>query len=214
MKIRKISALVTDAQQVPALLDSNHIRFQQIGCVNWETYPYKPAVFFRIAHTGKTILLHYRVTERSVRAKYTEDNSMVCRDSCVEFFLMPANDGIYYNIECNCAGVLKLAAGINRYERETASLELLKEVKRWSSLPITPFEEKYEETAWEIAIIIPCSAFFKHTFSFLDGMSARGNFYKCGDELQTPHFLSWQPIHLPSPDFHSPSFFSPLEFEF
>ena len=35
----------------------------------------------------------------------------------------------------------------------------------------------------------------------LDGMSIRANFYKCGDELQKPHFLSWNPIKIEKPDF-------------
>lgn len=108
MKIRKISAVAASARQVPALLDSHGIGLQSIGCVNWDAYPYKPSVLFRIAHTGASILLHYKVTESSVRAKYAEDNSTVCKDSCVEFFFMPTHDGIYYNIECNCAGVLKI----------------------------------------------------------------------------------------------------------
>lgn len=213
MKIRKILAVAAGARQVPVLLDSHGIGFQSIGCMNWDDYPYKPSVLFRIAHTGASILLHYKVTESSVRAKYAEDNSTVCKDSCVEFFFMPAHDGIYYNIECNCAGVLKLAVGMNRHERETASSEVLKEVKRWSSLPAAPFSEQYGEISWEMAIVVPCAAFFKHTFLLLDGMSASGNFYKCGDELRTPHFLSWQPVLLPAPDFHAPLFFGLLEFE-
>ena len=41
----------------------------------------------------------------------------------------------------------------------------------------------------------------------------KANFYKCGDELQTPHFLSWNPIQIEQPDFHRPDFFGTLEFE-
>jgi hypothetical protein len=41
----------------------------------------------------------------------------------------------------------------------------------------------------------------------------KANFYKCGDELQTPHFLSWNPIEIDQPDFHRPDFFGTLEFE-
>ncbi|WP_350005689.1 carbohydrate-binding family 9-like protein, partial [Phocaeicola dorei] len=47
----------------------------------------------------------------------------------------------------------------------------------------------------------------------LDGMVVRANFYKCGDELQKPHFLSWSPIKIEKPDFHRPDFFGLLEFE-
>ncbi len=41
----------------------------------------------------------------------------------------------------------------------------------------------------------------------------KANFYKCGDELQTPHFLSWNPIEIEKPDFHRPDFFGTLRFE-
>jgi len=47
----------------------------------------------------------------------------------------------------------------------------------------------------------------------LNGKTMRANFYKCGDKLQTPHFLSWAPIDLPKPKFHCPEFFGELVFE-
>ena len=48
---------------VPSLLDGNGIEFQPLDVVNWKDYPYKPEVSFRIAHTGREILLHYKVKE-------------------------------------------------------------------------------------------------------------------------------------------------------
>ena len=39
------------------------------------------------------------------------------------------------------------------------------------------------------------------------------NLYKCGDNLSHPHFLSWQPIDTPQPDFHRPEFFAAGKFE-
>ena len=47
----------------------------------------------------------------------------------------------------------------------------------------------------------------------LDGRDMRANFYKCGDKLTTPHFLSWNKIDLPSPCFHCPPFFGQIHFE-
>ena len=40
--------------------------------------------------------------------------------------------------------------------------------------------------------------------------SIRANFYKCADKSAHPHFLSWSPIDVPSPDFHRPEFFGEL----
>ena len=98
MKVKKISAANVEACSLPKLFDEEKIDFQPIQCVNWAEYPYKPKVNFRIAHTQNSILLHFKVKEESVRAKYGEDNGSVWTDSCVEFFSIPAGDGIYYNI--------------------------------------------------------------------------------------------------------------------
>ena len=62
------------AVQVPTILNEAGIAFQPIDKLNWSEYPYKPKVEFRIAHTGHSLLLHYRVTEQSVRAVAESDN--------------------------------------------------------------------------------------------------------------------------------------------
>lgn len=213
MKVKKITAQVQDAQAIPELFDKENISFQPIETVNWQEYPYKPHAAFRIAHTNDAILIHYKVTENSVRAKYGKDNGSVWTDSCVEFFSIPAGDGIYYNLECNCIGTILLASGPQRNDREHASQEVLDKVLRWASLGCHPFEEKVGECTWEVALAIPYEVFFKHAITALDGETVKANFYKCGDELQTPHFLSWNPIRIEQPDFHRPDFFGVLEFE-
>jgi hypothetical protein len=77
----------------------------------------------------------------------------------------------------------------------------------------TLLQGNVDDTTWEVALIIPYAAFFKHQIQSLDGKEIKANFYKCGDELQTPHFLSWNPIKIEKPDFHRPDFFGTLEFE-
>lgn len=79
-------------------------------------------------------------------------------------------------------------------------------VQRWSSLGNQPFAERVEETDWEVALIIPYAVFFKHQIESLDGKEIKANFYKCGDELQTPHFLSWNPIEIDQPISIAPIF--------
>lgn len=200
-------------EAVPALLDENNIAFHPIGVVNWKEYPYKPEVSFRIAHTGKEILLHYKVKEASVRAVADKDNGRVWEDACVEFFVSPDGDNTYYNFECNCIGKLLIQGGVVNKPRPTASPEVLAMVKRWSSLGSEPFEERIGECSWELTMVIPVTAFFKHSLHSLSGKKMKGNFYKCGDKLQTPHFLSWSPINLERPMFHCPRFFGMLSFE-
>lgn len=213
MKVKKISAANVDVDALSGLLDEEKIDFQPIDCVNWEEYPYKPKVRFRLAHTDNSVLLHFKVKEASVRAAFGEDDGSVWTDSCVEFFSIPAGDGIYYNIECNCIGTILIGAGAFRNGRERAPKEITSLVKRWSSLGCKPFQERVEPTDWEVALIIPYTAFFKHQITSLDGKEIKANFYKCGDELQMPHFLSWNPIKIEKPDFHRPDFFGTLNFE-
>jgi len=168
---------------------------------------------FRIAHTTDSILLHYKVSEESVRAVADTDNGRVWEDSCMEFFAMPKDDDIYYNVECNCAGTLLLGAGNGRHDRAKAARETLQSVQRWASLGRKPFGEKPFGDVWEVALVLPYKAFFMHDIASLDGQTIRANFYKCGDLLSKPHFLSWNPIHLEKPDFHCPGFFGTLRFE-
>ena len=134
MKVKKISAANVEACSLPKLFDEEKIDFQSIQCVNWAEYPYKPKVNFRIAHTQNSILLHFKVKEESVRAKYGEDNGSVWTDSCVEFFSIPAGDGIYYNIECNSIGTILVGAAPVRNNREHAPKEVTALVHRWSRL--------------------------------------------------------------------------------
>ena len=198
---------------MPELLDYNKISFQSVDCVNWSSFPYRPEVSFRMVHTNDAILLHFKVTEESVRALYSQDNDPVWTDSCVEFFSIPGGDSIYYNIECNCIGTILIVAGVERENRVRANEDITRLVKRWSTLGNTPFEERVGEVSWEIALIIPHQVFFLHQIASLDGKTVAANFYKCGSELQTRHYLSWNPIQTVKPDFHCPQYFGRLFFE-
>lgn len=212
--VPKIACSMEEAFAVPDTMDSYGLEFETIENINWpENYPYRPEVKFRIAHTGIGILLHFQVTEESVRAVAGEDGGRVWEDSCVEFFLSPEGNDHYYNFECNCIGNLWLHGGEKDTERIEASEDVFRSIKRWSSLGMTPFEEQVGERTWEVALTIPVSALFNHSIMNLSGKLMRANFYKCGDLLQTPHFLSWNPIDLPEPNFHCPEFFGKLDFE-
>ena len=160
------------AVQVPTILNEAGIAFQPIDELNWSEYPYKPKVEFRIAHTGHSLLLHYRVTEQSVRAVAESDNGRVWEDACCEFFIQPnLQEPVYYNFECNCAGTLLLNCG-KVGDRHPAPKEVLASIDRWSSLGREPFEERIGECSWELALVIPASALFNDTIT--DSISADG----------------------------------------
>lgn len=214
MIVKRLPEKHYEASRLPALLDGEDIPFGQIDCVNWvDGYPYAPKVGFRIAHAGDRILLHYRVEEGSVASMAGHDNGRVWEDSCCEFFSVPAADGLYYNMECNCTGTLLIGSGAEREGRTLAPEEVLRSVDRWSSLGSRPFKERVGKVRWELALVIPVSAYFRSQVGSLSGQVFKANFYKCGDKLERPHFLSWNPINITKPDFHRPDFFGELRFE-
>lgn len=199
---------------VPELMQAEGIAYTEIAQVNWpEPYPYKPKVEFAAAHTGDALLLHYRVEEQSVRAVARQDHEHIWEDTCVEFFIMPAEDNIYYNVECNCTGKLLVAAGKDRAERCPAPVKVMQGIDRWASLGTVPFDTRTEPTKWELALRLPISTFFLHSLCSLVGLRAKGNVYKCGDCLPARHFVSWNPIVADAPDFHRPESFGQMFFE-
>ncbi len=199
-------------------------------------YSYKPDVHFMAFYTDSGIILKYSVIEKSIRAVYGGDNEPVYEDSCVEFFFSPGDDKNYFNFEFNCIGTLLAQYGSSRQERNFIDTELLESVKRYSTLGEEVFPERKWETGkeeadvskdsqppridgfeWELTVTIPFSLIF--SVSNFDGgiealrkIGGRGNFYKCGDKLETPHYLSWSMINTPHPDFHRPEFFGEIVF--
>ena len=43
---------------------------------------------------------------------------------------------------------------------------------------------------------------FVPEFALKPGVEIRANCYKCGDLTPKPHYLSWNPVVNPTPDFH------------
>ena len=211
--IKKISGMGVSAQEIPAFLGKDGIVYNKVENVNWpKEFPYCPKMEFGVAYTDDAILVHYRVEEQSVRAVAQHDNDNVWEDSCAEFFISPAGDGLYYNVECNCAGTLLVGVGEGRNNRELAAPEITKLIDRWTTLGRTPFDTREQPAKWELALRIPFAVFFRHNITSLDGLTLKGNFYKCGDKLPVPHFISWSPIGTPQPDFHCPQYFGELKF--
>lgn len=212
--IPKLNQVVASAINIPAVLSAAGISYTSISNVNWPNeFPYKPKVEFAAAHTGDALLLHYRVEEQSVRAVAVKDHEHIWEDACVEFFVMPVEaDELYYNIECNCTGKLIVAVGEGRDGRKPAPAEVMRKIDRWASLGTEPFDVRNEPTKWEVALRVPITTFFKHKFESFEGLVAKGNVYKCGDNLPVPHFISWSPIKTENPDFHRPEFFGQMIF--
>ena len=184
-----------------------------IAVVNWpEVYDYAPYAAFSAAHNGRELFLKYYAREDYSRALEGVDGRPVCNDSCVEFFASFDETG-YYNFEFNAVGTAYLAFRKERPDAVRATQAVYDRIERVASFGREPFDEVEKAGEWTLTVGIPARAFYKHTFGELSGVQARANFYKCGDRLTRPHYLSWNPIPTDKPQFHAPRHFAQIEFE-
>lgn len=180
-----------------------------IASVNWpDAFPYAPEVKLSVAHTADRLLVRFDVTEDNPKAVTTENNGPVWEDSCCEFFVsIPGQPG-YFNFETNCIGAGLAAKRTSREDCVHFDDEKMAKVIRRSTLGCQPLDIK-ETTAWALELEVPFEVLG------LDGCPEclNANFYKCGDKTDKPHYISWNRIDNPKPNFHLPEFFGTLVLE-
>jgi hypothetical protein len=198
-------------EEISDLLDRQK-KMLAIDTINWPEYSYKPDVNLAVAYSDSEIFLRYYVSEDYFKAEMTEPNQNVYEDSCVEFFVSPAGDGIYYNFEFNGIGTCLLGTGTGRHDSRRADPEIISRIRRLSSVGNKPVPERAGKFEWTLTVAISFRAFFHHDINDLKGKIFSANFYKCGDGLKVPHYVTWNPIGTQSPDFHRPEFFGTIKF--
>lgn len=182
-----------------------------IGEVCWpDRFPYHPDTSFAIARSRTHIAVLYHVRCLDLRAMALEDNGPVWEDSCCEFFASDPHDGTYYNFEMNCIGTLLGAKRRNREDCTHYPPERLADVTRYSTLARKQRDLSGKIFGWSVGMAVPLEMIGIDP-SHLPS-SIRANFYKCADKTAHPHFLAWNRVGSPTPDFHRPDFFGELLF--
>lgn len=211
---KRIDDAQIDAADIPQIFKTEGIEYNTVSTLNWpEKYPYLPAVSFAVAHNGKNLLIHYRVTEKRTLGTMVNDLDPVYQESCCEFFCMNEGDSLYYNIESNCLGSILMQCGSGRDNRIVSSVGNLQGVDRWASLGRESIGLMAQETHWVLALVVPVAAFWRHDYATLSGKTFLANVYNClgsGDDRQ---YVTWNPIDTPNPDFHRPECFRRLYFQ-
>ena len=183
---------------------------------------HRPITQAKLLHDGEHLHVLFRVQDRYVRCVHTAYQSLVSRDSCVEFFLQPDPQRGYFNFELNCGGTMLLYYIEDPTRTETSLFrkytpvpqELARTVRVWHSLPPVIEPEISDQVDWTLGCAVPLSLFE----SFVGASRAkttrpwRGNFFKCGDDTSRPHWASWSPIG-EILRFHQPDRFGALSFE-
>ena len=207
----ELKSAYPDLTEISKWMDERNER-HRIDTINWKNFNYKPEAEFAIAYSDHEIFLKYFIKENYFKAEKTETNQAVYEDSCVEFFVSPEDDGIYYNLEFNGIGTCLMGTGTSRENSRRANPEIVSKIRRFSSVGEKPASEKVGKFEWTITAAIPFGVFFYHKIKELEGKSFRANFYKCGDKLTVPHYLTWNPVGTKKPDFHQPDYFGLLKF--
>lgn len=180
---------------------------------------HRPETLAKLVYDSSGIFGIFRVTDRYVRCVNTGYTAPVCKDSCVEFFLLPKTGGGYFNFEFNCGGAL-LASYITDPERTVQGFKAwtalserdCRQVLVFHSLPEIVDPEIAEPMVWCIEFFIPFSLLSEYAgpLGHVRGSAWRANFYKCGDETSHPHWASWTP--LTAKNFHLPDCFGIIRF--
>ena len=158
----------------------------------------------RIHHDGRSLFVALAAREKNIRAEYISPGSPVYEDSCMEFFFMPEGEDNYMNFEINPNGCLYVGFGRERNGRKLI-------------IPADPQDlfrilTKRSADGWEAGFRIPMM-FLRQYYPDFDFKGVlKANVYKCGDKTEQPHYLAWNHIEAPAPDFHRPECFGEMIF--
>ena len=183
----------------------------KVNQVNWPgEFPEKPETTVEVKNDHEWLFLKWHVKGEQLRAVTTEDQGPVWEDSCVEFFCQVPGDKHYMNFETNCIGAMVGSRRLGRDEDvQPFSAEEMGRIERRCSFPREAFEEKDGVFEWEVELRIPLDLIFRDCKPVFPQV-LRANFYKCADKTKKPHYVSWQPIQLPTPNFHCPGYFGEI----
>ena len=169
----------------------------RIDCVSFSPKAINPMTTVKGVYSDKGLTVLFQSDEKNVLARYKGVNEKPWTDSCVEIFFNPCPtlSNKYFNFELSAGGGLLIGYGEERGNRLRCDF----------TLDIFDIETEIKSDGWTAKLTIPFSFVLKYAEEFHNVFS--GNFQKCGDETQSPHFVVWNEIKSNIPDFHKPEFF-------
>jgi hypothetical protein len=172
----------------------------------------------KLLYDDNTLYVFFRVQDRYVRAVAETYHDAVCQDSCVEFFFTCRQGSAqgYFNLEVNCGGTLLFhhQTARSKNQRQVA-IEDCQRLQILPSLPKTIDPEITVPTVWTLKYALPVKILKKYATveTPAPGVIWKANFYKCADKTSHPHWLTWNPVDHPGPNFHLPRYFGTIVFE-
>lgn len=193
---------------IASLNEMNDICFTELKSYHWEQNPpYRPNTYFKLVFLrGEGFYCVLKCYEKSPKAVYTENDTPIYRDSCLEFFLCPIEKmPQYINIECNSLGFSLSEFGEGRQNR---SLVYALANDRPRVKPFSGSDSNGDFWGVEIFVSIDLiSTLYNEPAENLVFDDFSANFYKCGDDTDFPHYIAFSPVSSVCLGFHNPDDF-------
>ena len=179
-----------------------------INIYNWGC-EYQPKAYAKFCYVkDQGFVLKITAEEKDPLTTFSERDSFVCQDSCLECFVNfkpQKEENGYINFEANSAGALLCQYGKEGPGRQTLTQMGVKDYPE-----MKPFKT---ENKWGYTMFIPLDIiqFVYGESDFKKGDKLTGNFFKCGDKTASPHYGSFTKIDWEFPSFHRPQFFDDME---
>lgn len=174
-----------------------NISAANIDDASFSPYAKNPNTTVKGVYSERGISLLFESDEKNALARYHGANEKPWTDSCVEIFFnpCPGKSDRYFNFELSAGGGLLIGFGKNRKDKIRCDF----------SLEIFNIKTEISSDGWKAFFTIP----FDFVLSYAEDFSPvfAGNFQKCGDETESPHFVVWNKIISENPDFHRPEYF-------
>ena len=172
---------------------------------NWDSKIHYDTRFKMCFIKDKGIILRMRTDETDIRAVNSDRDENIWEDSCMEFFICPfAHRKEYLNFEMNPNGAWLCQFGSGKYDR--VFLKTLTDCEIEISAEVC-------SNGWSLEAFIPCeliSEAYGEEFT-ADKANLKGNFYKCGDLTEKPHYDSFCKMSTLPPGFHNPDCFADIK---
>jgi len=176
-----------------------------------------PKTQAKLLYDDQAIYVIFRVEDQYVRAVANETHGEVWKDSCVEFFFTPDQtiDAGYFNLEMNCGGTFLLHHNTKDLPRQELELSDCQQIQVATTLPKNIDPEITQPTTWCVEYRLPINIIenYANVAKPAPGVIWRANFYKCADQTSHPHWLTWNKVNHPTPNFHLPKYFGQIIFK-
>lgn len=178
----------------------------KIDCFQWEDKnAYRPETAFKMCLVENVgIFVKMKTDEKNPRCTCTGRDGRCWEDGCMEFFIKPFEDAEeYLNFEMTGSGAYLSAFGKSRDNRI-----LLKNLSQTQP----SVKSKIMHDGWSLELFVPCKVVeeaYGKEFHAKAG-TYYGNFYKCADKSDKPHFGSFSPMGTLPPGFHCPELFAKI----